>query len=95
MKCLMLQNAWLKHHNYLDFKTNNPSLALKTDFHRSSINNLQRQAGLWNKSNLLNQSAYDNIRANINVLKDAGVDRSVIATQAWKAKTFANNLPCP
>jgi RHS repeat-associated protein len=90
----MLQNAWLKHHDYLAYKRDNPSLALKQDFHRSTVNPLQKNSGLWNKSNLLNQSAYDNIRANINVLKNAGVDRSVIAKQAWEAKSFANSLPC-
>jgi hypothetical protein len=91
----MLQNAWLKANGYIGFKAQNPSLALPTDFHVGEVNPRQAAAGLWDRSTLTGQSAYDNIRANIQVLDDAGVPRDVIAEQARAARNFAKSLPCP
>lgn len=95
----MLQDAWLRHNLsadvYARFKPLNPSLALDTSFHQSTVNAFQRNAGLWNPSTITGQSAYDNIRMNIKVLENAGVSRDVIARQAWDAKAFASSLPCP
>ena len=72
-----------------------PSLALPEGLHQGTLNPLQRSAGLYSRSNIRSMSAYDNIRQNINVLKDAGVDRSAIAAQARQARSFAKSLPCP
>ncbi|MBE2284596.1 MAG: hypothetical protein IAE77_14155, partial [Prosthecobacter sp.] len=91
----LLQNAWLKHNGYLDFKALNPSLATPTTFHQQVIFGEQAAAGLHNPSLLKGMSAYDNIRGNIAVLKASGVDRSVIADLANQARNFAKSLPCP
>jgi RHS repeat-associated protein len=91
----MLQNAWLKANGYSAFKPQNPSLALPTSFHVSEVNPRQAAAGLWDRTALTGQSAYDNIRANIRVLDNAGVPRDVIAEQARAARSFAKSLPCP
>jgi RHS repeat-associated protein len=92
----LLQNGWLRAHGYGTFRGLNPSLALDRDFHRSTVNPLQASAGLWSPAILAEQSAYENIRAGIGVLKEAGVPRSVIARNAWDVRSFAKSLPpCP
>jgi len=93
----MVQNAWLKAHGYLDAKPRNPSVALPTDYHRNTVNPLQKEAGLWNPANLAKQTPTQNIRANIEVLKKANLDRDVIAKQAKLARKFVRSLkrkPC-
>jgi RHS repeat-associated protein len=89
----MVQNAWLKHHGYADYRGQNPSVAVPTDFHQKTVNPLQRQAGLWNPANLARQTANQNIQSNIDVLKKAGVSRDIIAKQARAARAFVRSLP--
>jgi uncharacterized protein RhaS with RHS repeats len=71
----LLQNKWLEEHGYATrgsgLSRQNPAIAISRDPLHQRINELQRNAGLYDSSVVRGQSAIDNINTNSKIFRQA------------------------
>lgn len=89
----LLQNAWLQAKGKITkrgvgLSTKNPAMALYENPIHKYISGQQKSLGL-NMKNLAGTSWRENVLANIQLMKDAGVPRDKIAELAWETRKFA------
>ena len=69
--------------------TFNPAIALPVELHASTIQKLQRQHGVWFAKDLENLTRTQIINKNLDVLREAGVNESVVQQVRRAAVTHA------
>lgn len=89
----LLQNAWLEANGKIPkrgvgLSRYNPAIALHENPMHRFITGEQNRLGL-NKKNLVGTSWRKNVLDNIQIMKNAGVPRDIIAELAWKTRQFA------
>ncbi len=89
----LLQFAWLKANGKAKRRgdkvsKNNPAMAIYEDPMHKFISSKQIELGLRNQ-NLKGMTWQQNVRINIQILKEAGVSRDKIAKLAWATRQYA------
>ena len=69
----LLQNAWLKHNNQMNKKSQNPAIALNEYPYHKTISKEQRKRGYYSYEYLNNVSWMKNLKDNYKIMKDYNV----------------------